>query len=430
MKSKRLHRLFQSALRILRSIVRAWPFTALGHFLFLAALGLYFYYGRAQSDFVFHSVSFLIFGLEILALAAVFLGLLYLRYVARHLTFEGDPEEARTLDAGSHQDLGLRLPSFRFIPIIDYRLRWRSPDRVQVTLQRTESGRLREQVRFLERGRFSQIERYIEVSDIFGLVTTGFSFTRPASLCVQPAPVLAEAFCDLRQTSGEGFSHPLGNPTGDRVEMRRYCDGDPLRFVIWKAYARTRRLLVRTPERALNPEPSAIGCFVAGEGDEPSASTARMLLSSELYGENFVFLATGAQQPAENPRDALRDLIDSVQHREHGALDLHSLTASLPEHRLENCVIFVPERLGHWLEPLRAFVARLRRPPLLLLTTDQSPEKPLHQSRWQRLMKSSPSKSLEILKTYDALKTMGVHVRLLHLPTGRWLTPQDLEAWR
>ena len=52
--------------------------------------------------------------------------------------------------------------------------------------------------------------------------------------------------------SGDAAPHPMGLEDGDRLELRRYMPGDPARFIHWKVLSRTRRLMVRTPERALS----------------------------------------------------------------------------------------------------------------------------------------------------------------------------------
>ena len=58
------------------------------------------------------------------------------------------------------------------------------------------------------------------------------------------------------RASGDAVSHPAGRQEGELIEMRRYGPGDPLRHVLWKTYARTRRLLVRMHERAISPRPT------------------------------------------------------------------------------------------------------------------------------------------------------------------------------
>ena len=66
------------------------------------------------------------------------------------------------------------------------------------------------------------------------------------------------------------------------------CHGDPLRHILWKTFARTRRLLVRMPERAIAPQPITVAFLVAGEHDEPTASAARLYLERGLVGKFFL----------------------------------------------------------------------------------------------------------------------------------------------
>ena len=68
--------------------------------------------------------------------------------------------------------------------------------------------------------------------------------------------------------------------------MRAYGHGDPMRHVLWKTFARSRRLLVRMPERAIAPSPTTVAFLIAGPGEgdpiaarfDPLLAEARALL--------------------------------------------------------------------------------------------------------------------------------------------------------
>ena len=49
---------------------------------------------------------------------------------------------------------------------------------------------------------------------------------------------------------------------GDRIELRRYVPGDSARFIHWKVFGRTRKLMVRVPERALSRARRTVGVLV------------------------------------------------------------------------------------------------------------------------------------------------------------------------
>src|SRR5437773_8099985 len=83
---------------------------------------------------------------------------------------------------------------------------------------------------------------------------------------------------------GEEISHPLGELTGDRVDMRRYVAGDPLKLALWKIYARTGVLMVRTPERAIAPTLRVAAYLPSAIGDEPAAAAARVAIQRGLLG--------------------------------------------------------------------------------------------------------------------------------------------------
>ena len=235
----------------------------------------------------------------------------------------------------------------------------------------------------------------------------------------------------LRDTSGDTYSHPSGAEEGDLVETRRYGPGDPCRLILWKTYARTRRLLVRVPERALAPARNVVAYLVAGDGDEPTASIAREFI--EAAGIDVVFQADGAERAARDREEGLEQLVDSVEHRSRGAEGLEPLLATLGRERLDGCVLFVPGRMGAWFERVRWFVAGLSVRPTLVTSVDGTVEegRPGPLSRLLHRRPTAGGASLEGLpELYDALSGLGGTVLVVHSPTGRLLGQDSIDTLR
>ncbi|MCA9535970.1 MAG: DUF58 domain-containing protein [Myxococcales bacterium] len=112
-------------------------------------------------------------------------------------------------------------------------------------------------------------------------------------------------------SAGDEQAHPLGAADGDRVELRRYQPGDPARFIHWKIYARTGKLLVRQPERALMQTTRTVAYLLAGERDEPSAAAARVALEQRALGDDWLFGAAGTPTPTSDLPAALDAIIRS-----------------------------------------------------------------------------------------------------------------------
>ena len=116
--------------------------------------------------------------------------------------------------------------------------------------------------------------------------------------------------------SGEGIAHPAGRPEGDRMEMRRYVPGDSPRHILWKAFARSRPLEVRTPERSVQRARRTLAYLVAGPDDEAAAAAARVALESSALGEAWLFGADGTDAPTDRLDAALRAIARSAGARE------------------------------------------------------------------------------------------------------------------
>ncbi|MBW3593891.1 MAG: DUF58 domain-containing protein, partial [Actinobacteria bacterium] len=204
-----------------------------------------------------------IVALALLALCAIctVLGAVALGYTLRRATDE-TPEQIETTHIIR---TGYRFARLSWWPLVDVRMRWETPPGVDVHLD--PAGRyFEETVTALDRGRHANVIRRFVVEDIFGLTAIAFRKTAERALRIVTARCAQGPEVIVGHASGDAFSHPLGKAEGDLVEMRRYGHGDPLRHVLWKTIDRTRRLLVRMPERAVSPQPTTSAYLVAGYG--------------------------------------------------------------------------------------------------------------------------------------------------------------------
>ncbi len=223
-----------------------------------------------------------------------------------------------------------------------------------------------------ERGRINKLHRKVTVKDIFGLTAISFVLTQDVSLVLEPAKSNYEMLAFQTKTSGDGYSHPEGDPRGELVEMRRYQAGDPLRLVLWKVFARSRKLVVRAPEPAIVEEKDMFVYFVSGQNDEASASMARSFLNGiglEMSKE-LSFAADGAKRLVSNEQEGLNDVIDSVTHRSRGGEDLLSVARLVAPGAMAHCFLLVPQKLGNWLEQVKTFIATFKVHPTFIVSVD------------------------------------------------------------
>lgn len=383
-------------------------------------------WGKAHGDYVLYDAGIMAMALVAVCALLVVLGAAWVFWRVRgHIE-----DDHVVVDAGHELITGFAFPSLRFVPLLRVSMVWDEPAGAAVTLLPQGAGYL-ERLVFLQRGRVARVVRVFTVSDVFGIARLGFAVGYAADLRISPALGQAALSINMRMASGEGISHPSGDPVGEMIEMRRYAQGDPLRFVLWKTYARTRRLLVRAPERAIVPQPKTVAYLVAGPQDEASASTARTLLEGHGLGREVVFAADGAAEPVATDGEAVELLIGSASHKHRGGQDLARLLTSLDRVQLGNVVLFTPAEPGPWLETIAAFTKRLPAPPTIVVGVDDL-EPAKKRGRLSRLLRFSAEPgpdSLRALKTVVlALQGLGAQVRLVHRPSGRIISDVEFAS--
>lgn len=309
---------------------RLFPLRLGGALLLAAALYVGLSFSPAQADYLLRPAALVALALVAACAVAVVAGALALRRAVARLG-PGLPERLETRRSAA---TGFRLPRLRRWLILEVRVDWTHPEGVEVELERAGDW-LEEYALPRRRGRFERVTRRFTVEDAFGLAAVGFDVAWPAPLRVVPARAACTAELASSRAQGDAYSHPAGEAEGDLVEMRQYADGDSMRHVLWKTYARTRRLLVRMPERALATRPLSVAFLVTGPGDEPSAGTARLYVETGLLGADFLFGADGAARPARSAAEAVEQIVDSAAARGDGGVALDALAAQIDPARLK-----------------------------------------------------------------------------------------------
>ena len=415
---------------------RGWfPLTNLGVVVAgLAAVG-YWGFGVPRVDYVIQLVAILSLALVALALFWVVPGALFTHRAFKRRMAQGST--AIAFEARRGFATLLNMPAFAWLPFFELTWSWRSPEGFVVRVDR-QGHELIETVEAAERGRADRIVRRFVVEDPFGLCRVALTRVEHRLIEVLPwSGRLVSAPMLRAHTGGEELSHPLGDPIGDRIDMRHYVAGDPLKLVLWKVYARTGELMVRVPERAISPSLRIVAYLPSAAGDEPAAAAARVAVESRLRGDGWVFGADGASDVAEDLAAAIDLIVGSRQARGTDAGDaigLERFLATAAESERTRLVLFVPAIEGPWLERCLAVVRRRDMPVTAIVCTDGLTDGltagGVAAPKFERWLRRAPELDpmQGALTTEEALSTIsgafiaaGAHVVGIERPTGKML---------
>lgn len=425
-------RVLRPVARWVPRIVERSPLTPLGALVLLGAAGAYWGFGIPRIDYVLQLVGLLALALVGLALLVVGPGAWAVHRVHRAWVAGRGADEV-LLEAERGFAILLRLPSFRAFPLIDLSWTWTSPDDFRVTLLR-EHGELVEQVEAGGRADVTQVTRRLVIEDAFGLARVVLYRTSPLRIRVLPfTGKLGSAPMLRAHAGGEDLPHPQGGPDGDRVEMRHYVPGDPLRLALWKVYARTGELMVRMPERAISPSWRIVAYLPAAHLDEPAAAAARVAIQSGLFGEGWRFSADGAVRAASQAAEALQLVSASRSVRdtaEGDAAGLERFVDEVGEGARTRLILFVPAVPGPWLEralpAVRAFAGAVTAVVATDRVLDEAPRSPVLE-RWIRrpvvpgIGAEAVTTAAQLAQVSDALSAAGAYVVAVERPGGRVL---------
>lgn len=374
---------FLRKLRWLRVVRDLFPLTPLGVVLALGAYAALRAFAYAELDLVWLVTGYAALGLTLLALLCVLPAALYvwLRVRARRsLT-----HEALHLETGRLLPTGFTLPSLRFVPFVQVRWECLSPDTEQCEL-RPVQGELVEHLALRDRGRHAEITRRVWVQDPFGLARMAFEGRDEREVVVLPhLGGLSQLPSLSAPAGGSEMPHPMGIEDGDRLELARYTPGDPARFIHWKAFARTRKLLVRRPERAIAIAQRCAAYYIAGPNDDPSAAVARLALERNLLGREWVFGTDLAAFGTSRVDEALSMLLESVAARGQAGVGLNGFLAQADKRGPASVIVFAPPEPSAWLTSVTRLAGR--RQLRVVIAVDGVQDNP-REPGWLRLFRS------------------------------------------
>jgi hypothetical protein len=401
-----------------------FPWTPLGVLLTLGAVAVIARFARAQLDLVWLVIGYVGVGLAVVTPLVVLVAAAWLKL--RHAAAEA--RDPLVLETGTWADTGFSLPSPWYVPLLQLRWQWALP-RGAVVQARQVGGALDERVQLADRGRFERIERRVAVGDPFGLCRVIVRLAERRAVDVLPRlgglrhlPTLSAL------ASGDAVPHPMGLEDGDRLELRRYA-GDPARFIHWKVLARTRKLMVRTPERALSVARRMAAFMIAGEHDDASAAAARLALERRLLGNDWLFGTDPSPAGTDNIAEALAALMRSSEARERAGSGLSAFVQHVERSGPASLVVFAPSTAGEWLERVSA-VARRRRLRVVIGTDGVYQPAPQHAwSRWLSFSSAPQGTAVsELEAVLRVLSQAGAEVIVLDRGTGRPLGSADRRA--
>jgi hypothetical protein len=334
----------------------------------LSAVALWLY-GLQAHDLILLVAGAAGLGLVGLASACVSLAALALR-ARRDAPDASAPAGQHTLEVGVPARTGRALPGPGPLPLVQVRCRWLEPPGVDCGAIRS-GGRWQERISARRRFAAQEVVRRFEVVDALGLASLAWQRWEPCSLVALPSPGgLRRAQLAASLSAADGFSHPAGAPEGDRLEIRPYVPGDSPRHILWKSFARSRRLDVRVPERSVALAQRVVAYLTTGPDDEPAAAAARVALESGALGGDWVFGADGSEGPSRSLPEAMLAIAGSS-----GAEPAPGALAGFVRRWAGpgcSCVVFAPARGGRWLDAV-ALALRERSVPLWLVLACEGP---------------------------------------------------------
>jgi hypothetical protein len=200
--------------------------------------------------------------------------------------------------------------------------------------------------------------------------------------------------------------------------------GDPARFIHWKIFGRTRKLMVRVPERALTRARRTVAYEVAGDSDDASAAAARVAIEGDALGGEWVFGADGADRDATTVGEAVQLIVRSSGARDRAASGLAAFVDRAERKGPAALVVVAPPTPGEWLDRVLAVARRRPRGMRVVIAVDGLAPA-TRPTWWRRLLTvrapppGTPSAALdEVLRK---LASARCDVILFDRPTGRLL---------
>ena len=423
----RLHALRRAFGLVLGIVASSFPLTPLSLLAIPLLVVIIKVYGVGRNDRIILALGCC--GLVLIALAVIMVSVTSAWLKLRR---QGAPRDLLDFEAGVPFRTGYRTAQIAWIPLIKLEFGWEQPGGVEVNL--VPSGtRFLEEVKATERAIAGEIVRRFTVADVLGLASFTIRRRLAQPVAIQPYRGRVGRIELVQQyVPGDEVGHPEGKPEGDLIDMRRYSAGDPLRLVLWKVYARTGRMLVRSPERAVMRSQKTLVYFVAGADDEASAGVTRALLEIGSLGTDFWFRADGQAESTRDVRNAIDQVIRSSSCRDRGGEGLGKFLGRGEELGITACILFVPARPGAWLERVVEQLGRYPGPFRALIGVDGVPSASMSPRPLRKLLfsagKTTSTKLNDLCHVCDRLAKVNAIVCVVDRASGMTFQLADLVA--
>lgn len=392
-----------------------WPITMSGAVLLGLSITVCWFLGVKRLDLVLLTAGVLITTMNFLLILLTMLTVFLLHRQLRNRSSMG----TLIADCDDWVPTGFRASLPPWLPFIELKVAWAEPGNTQIRLEPNGV----EFVSGQHRCATTQVVRRLTLGDMLGLTAISWEESEASPVCLLPAKVSIDRTAALQGlVSGEDLWDPRGEPSGDRVDVRKYGHGDSMRMILWKVYARTRTLVVRVPERALEAAPRVCAYLPVDSADEPAARLARTMLEENLLGAAWRFGTDGAED-TETLESALLALANSGSIQPGFHCGLSEFLQRAVSQGFGSCVLFLPTSLGPWLPSVQvALESSPMRVHAILVANGWAPKAA---PAWKRVILKSevnagtePSDALAIVK---ALALPGVRFTLADTHSGQFL---------
>lgn len=337
----------------------AVPLTASGAAVLLLALSTLYFFGYQRMDLVVFALAVcaLIIVLAAVALTTI-TGVILRRRPALLFDGQGGGLDIR-VEAGYPNETGFACRPLPWLPLVSLQWRVTEPDTMQTGIRLSPDGHsLEEEVIPSRRCLVPRVQRRFVVADVLGLARHGWTVTRPDRLVALPRAGRLRRLPLLRSLSAEdGLPEPTGDPVGDRMEIRPYAPGDPVRNILWNVYARTRQLNIRLEEKSLHHSQRTLAYLIGADDDEAAAAAARVAIEGGALGDDWLFATDRHPEGTWQRPQALEQIAASrILPREasppwqgSGLLAFLRTPGAAGAH----CIVFAPPCQGPWIGALQ-----------------------------------------------------------------------------
>ena len=368
-----------------------FPITSMGVVYISLLILTFIYIALAMDDIVWVTSALALLCIGCLMIIAVVIG-----SISTYIAWKKHLEE-------SHSDISVQCSfstptdlelSIWPIPFIEVETKCLYPPHVELDCRQTFT-QVREYATAQRRCNVEYLERLITVKDILGLAAVSWQTKENIKFKAFPAPgKIQRSSITVSMSNGEDLSDPFGSPKGDLIEMRKYTPGDSSRNILWKIYARSRKLVVRMPENALTAKPRTCAYLISGIKDEASAGLARVILESNLLGANWCFGADGCNGTVDTIAGALEFLATSGN-PENECCNLQKFLIEAGQKGYHSCFVFVPSSYGKWINIAQQAAKSSHLAITWLIGFDSVLEKLENDNKWEKYIYKDVIKSEE-----------------------------------